>query len=274
MIELLVCIAILGLLVALLAPAVAASRESARKISCASNLRQIGIAINNYIDVSGKLPYSSISQLNGFLFVTTQDNSDLFTNGTIPEVLYCSSDPMSGNGYQNVSYYYNDGASLEFYGNGFNSSRGHVRYLSLADVTDGLSNTAAVSERLLLPVNIDLSDIQPWDIPENYRTRMMRFTAVQKSNVNEFADECKYRPGDVSMLIFRGDYYNHFLPPNHLNCFNGEDYHPALVPAQSEHTGGVNLLMGDGAVRFISDSISRSVWQAIGTRNGTEIVIF
>jgi prepilin-type processing-associated H-X9-DG protein len=45
-----------------------------------------------------------------------------------------------------------------------------------------------------------------------------------------------------------------------------------LVPASSLHDGGVNSLLADGSVHFISDSIDAAVWQALGTRNGQESV--
>ena len=44
------------------------------------------------------------------------------------------------------------------------------------------------------------------------------------------------------------------------------------LPPTSYHSGGVNLVFGDGSVRFIKDSVALPVWRALGTRNGGEVL--
>ena len=65
--------------------------------------------------------------------------------------------------------------------------------------------------------------------------------------------------------------------PEHDDCagpgFPGNMANMAMqVPPSSRHPGGVNLMMGDGSVRFIKNSINVQTWQAMGTRNGGETV--
>jgi prepilin-type processing-associated H-X9-DG protein len=83
--------------------------------------------------------------------------------------------------------------------------------------------------------------------------------------------------GDMTFTV-----YNHVGPPGSTSCSGmagmmmpGEN---AMVnesfqsPPTSNHSGGVNLLLGDGSVHFTKNTVALSVWRALGTRNGGELI--
>ena len=85
LVELLVVIAIIGILVALLLPAIQAAREAARRAQCVNNLKQIGIALQNYHDTHKELPAGNYSccwgtwQMAILPFIEEQQLGDMYT---------------------------------------------------------------------------------------------------------------------------------------------------------------------------------------------------
>jgi prepilin-type processing-associated H-X9-DG protein len=65
--------------------------------------------------------------------------------------------------------------------------------------------------------------------------------------------------------------YQHINPPNTRSCGWLPSLRAAMTPS-SRHTGGVNLLLGDGSVRFVRNAIDLGTWRAIGSRNGGEVL--
>ena len=78
---------------------------------------------------------------------------------------------------------------------------------------------------------------------------------------------------------YSSTFYNHMAPPNWegIDCgaasaipdVPGE---AAIISARSMHPGGVNVLLADGSVRIVNNSIDLKLWRALGTRNGGEVV--
>src|SRR5438067_7990310 len=100
LVELLVVIAIIGVLVALLLPAVQAAREAARRMQCSNHLKQIGLSLQNYHDVFNSLPFgararfvnTSASAPVGQTTSTTQNWGPSWLVAILP---FCEQKPLS-----------------------------------------------------------------------------------------------------------------------------------------------------------------------------------
>ncbi|OJW10555.1 MAG: hypothetical protein BGO49_22815 [Planctomycetales bacterium 71-10] len=159
-------------------------------------------------------------------------------------------------------------------GNGFYSNLP----LGVGSFPDGLSHTAAYSERLLGtgpgPAFSAMRDFGNISVAWYCTDRDADF-ALACSRLAATRDFPKVRRGGFSWFI--GDFecaaYNHAQESNGRipdALFPGQWV--GIVTARSLHPGGVSTLMGDGSVRFVRDGIGRPVWRGLGTRNGGELI--
>ncbi|MDX1970394.1 MAG: DUF1559 domain-containing protein [Planctomycetaceae bacterium] len=156
--------------------------------------------------------------------------------------------------------------------------------LSPADFLDGLSQTVGFSER----VAGDGDDARFTPGPDiNFHVDVGAVNAALRSPQVEslYLDLCANIPSpplwhDSSAgryWLFSGfldTWYNHVLTPNHPipDCANVTGVSGAgVIPARSAHPGGVNVLLMDGHVRFINNTVDARVWRALGTRDGYEL---
>jgi len=314
LVELLVVIAIIGILIALLLPAVQAAREAARRSDCSNHLKQLGLALHNYHDVHkvfcafnagttgcawpnhydcnygymvgwvSLLPYyeetarwqqvSSPMTVNGQYYPAFGPYAYEDSGRGWPPIqgqislLLCPSDgpahqlpAPTRQGFTNYHLSFGDKIYNNYLATNPRSPFGRLTWKGFQDITDGSSNTIAASEALVGAV-------------ANRQRFVKGGVAANQSGLSQSPITCYTRvdPNDRSLLTgtvweTRGRYWAEghahvqgittVLPPNAPSCACGEAQYCywGVYPPNSNHPGGVNVLMCDASVRFVSDTI-------------------
>jgi prepilin-type processing-associated H-X9-DG protein len=145
----------------------------------------------------------------------------------------------------------------------------------MAEVTDGMSNTAIASEKLLGDYNQgvatkrrDIYNHPSPPMPANSEEAYRWCEAFDPTSVDALGESGSGAPWIDGFL--HTSIYKHVSPPNTKSCY----FRPVrlTMPPSSQHPGGVNVAFGDGSVKFIKDNIARPTWWAIGSMNGGETV--
>jgi prepilin-type N-terminal cleavage/methylation domain-containing protein len=295
LIEVLVVLAILGILLALILPAVQGARESARRVQCTNNLRQLCLAVHQYEEVHGVLPQAMRSNYSFHVALLPHlDQEPLFRqfdfaiNATdyqgplrsvrVP-IFECPSDSSSRRVIVDLaatSYFGNCGSGAQRYGyNGvFGYGRhklGGIRTISSSAITDGTSKTAMFSEAL-------------GGDGSYHRLRVWWLGPAlgKPEQFDQFAETCRDMP-TVSPTHFTenryrgrpwveggvmGTLYNHVLGPNSPSCLNGAAVQSSAFSSASFHRGIVNVAHADGSVHPVSETIELDQWRRLASRAG------
>ncbi len=296
LVELLVVIAIIGILVALLLPAVQSAREAARRTQCANNMVQLGLAMHNYHDAHNVFPLGVLQEDLGQEFsyqrltwpihlypyleqtaayeafdfdcrpshgrimdcpVNAEDRES--PTAQVVSSMLCPSDARGATIQSSNNGYHARGNYAAFFGNldkGSTLTRPvehepaafGYRRVSIAQILDGTSNTLALGEML--------RDADP-DGPfrgsywRDFPGASWIFTLNTPNSPipdNLRGSQCPERANQ---------------PQLNLPCvpINGERESSA---SRSRHPGGVQVVLCDGSVRFVSDTIGLDVWRAAG----------
>jgi prepilin-type processing-associated H-X9-DG protein len=146
--------------------------------------------------------------------------------------------------------------------------------VKMLDLKDGLSNTALFSEKRRGQGFPDpRTDMY---IMPNQTTLDATFTICEGLNTATATPLTSKQGYSWVMGEMCCTTYNHVAPPNTITCagspFPGTMANMAMaVPPSSMHTGGVNVLFGDGSVHFIRNNIDLAAWRALGTRASGEV---
>ena len=290
-IELLAATFIVGILSAVLLPAVQKSRESARRTQCTNRLRQVHLASVNLETSSAAITSSDRASEQQFPVAVLQFLESPPSTLTTPKELICPSEAtQADNGTFNFVACDGSGSLISRRfglrdGVLRGSSRsGQSRLVLTRDIPDGASNTLALSERIVTLGENDgvlFENIHRNTTPGNFEVNWNVVNPVM--DLESFRSQCEsatsflpqqlplYRRRLTSTSLLQG--FNTVQRPNSRSCVpvaGGRVSGILSAPATSYHNSGVNVVTADGAAKFVSESIDVSTWEALSTTGGNE----
>jgi prepilin-type N-terminal cleavage/methylation domain-containing protein/prepilin-type processing-associated H-X9-DG protein len=301
LVELLVVIAIIGILIALLLPAVQAAREAARRMQCTNHLKQIGLALHNYESSKKCYPPGRMG-CDGWTDDVCKNNAGWARPGTSGFVMILPFLELQSLYDQFVPF-----------------AKGAVYPAAPGDSDDGTTSgweTAKIDKAMEVrpPVFVCPTDNSKEVVGDDatgsyalcmgtngptYKPSGIDQVGVKHYNTGLFMYRTAYKPRDItdglSHTFFAGEVmksdivesYNRWVVASrHLDSLRNTENPVNTLPGQgscldlygykangafgSKHTGGANFVFADGHVSFISENIDLTTYRALSTRAGGE----
>lgn len=327
LVELLVVIAIIGILIAVLLPAVQMAREAGRRMQCSNNLKQIGIAVHNYQVANGVFPPSRcgvvgdeggdwsaqarilpyLEQANVFDQINFQES---YSDSTTPEGKLLSSTRIPtylcpdeindftrlkdgvGEYHYPLNYGFNQGLWLVWDPEDASAGSGAFqpnKRMSPANFLDGLSNTLCAAEvKAYTPYfrDADLDEVlEIPEKPEDIKTlgeenrQFKGGTEVMKNTGHtEWVDGRSHQAGFTAVftpnteVLVQVDGITYDVDwTNKREGTSDTLVTYAAVTSRSYHPNVVNVMLMDGSVKAYDNSVDRRVWQALSTRDKSDL---
>jgi prepilin-type N-terminal cleavage/methylation domain-containing protein/prepilin-type processing-associated H-X9-DG protein len=307
LVELLVVIAIIGVLIALLLPAIQKVREAAARTQCQSNMRQLGLACHTSQDANGSMPqwgkkYSwpapftmpagwvtgsihfyllpFVDQQNMVSYWLGQTNSNALLAQPTPKIFLCPSDQsgtdsngLVDNGSAAISNY---AANLQFF---WFASSPKIP----GGTPDGASTTGLFYERygfctgststvpLVPATSIGTSSQFPYSGSTNSIAAAIWNTNNDAATAASAATATCYFRNDQVISTFGNATVSATNPFIHFQAQPKNDS-CMYMTTQSMHGSGMNVLMGDASVKSVAFSVSTTTWHASITPNGQDVL--
>lgn len=300
LVELLVAIAIIGILIAMLLPAVQSAREAARRMQCSNNLKQMGLALHMYNDQEGYLPPAGREHLSPFVWILPyMENSSLYikfdprSDDSSPEAEERRSEVMNqviGTYLCPSMYLPRDVPELnvlcaqEYGAPGSYAVNVGTNDPFLGEVEfNGAFADPANAGKLPPGAPLDAETMVghtsvPYISNQDGSSHTLMIGELDFGLENFLFTTCLDRLNEVrgGNTIWSFGYAS-FSFASTYGVYNSNKIvvpgtNNERVTFRSDHPGGCNFLMVDGSVRFIADSVDSAILDGLATRDGGEVV--